>query len=252
MKYSSYNTLFYNDLSDTIFGLKKQNIKPIAAFDADGTLWRVDLGEVFFEYQIKNTLVPLPQKPWDYYLTLKKKNNDPREAYLWLAQICEGFSINVVRSWAKQAVHELKSPDKWIYQRQKELIDFLLDHQVDVYIVSASITWAIEPGASLLNIPPENVLAVETQIINGFVTQQQNGPITYRQGKTEKLLSLTQGQPPFLACGNTLGDQFLIESATHFKLAVTGAPKGSLLFAAEEELQNLALNQGWERISLNP
>ena len=38
---------------------------PIAAFDADGTLWDMDMGEHFFQHQISKKLLPdLPADPW--------------------------------------------------------------------------------------------------------------------------------------------------------------------------------------------
>lgn len=239
MLFTFYSPQFYLDLSHTISELKKQKVKPVAAFDADGTLWNVDIGETFFEYQIKNQLVPLPENPWDYYHELKAQNNDPRKAYLWLAQICDHLPLETIHNWAEKAVTELGPPEHWIFKEQQQLIQFLHSQEVAVYIVSASIKWAIEPAALILGIPRENVLGVET-----------TGPITYRQGKVDKLLLHTQNQNPFLAAGNTLGDQYLLEAATHLSIAVRGAPPKSPLFIAEDELQSLAQNKNWLQLHL--
>src|SRR5690606_23847938 len=66
--------------------LAEQSTTPrIAAFDADGTLWRNDLGELFFQYQIDlKKLEPLTKDPWGYYEEVKN-HDDPEKAYLWLA-----------------------------------------------------------------------------------------------------------------------------------------------------------------------
>ncbi|HPI41066.1 MAG TPA: haloacid dehalogenase-like hydrolase [Pseudobdellovibrionaceae bacterium] len=248
MKQTNYDSQFFKDLSHTISELKKQNITPLAAFDADGTLWSIDIGESFFNFLIQKKRVELPTNPWEHYLELKKKNNDPQEAYLWLAQICKNQPIETVRSWSQEALEQYGPPGDWIYPEQLKLIQFLQSHHIPIYIVSASITWAIEPGAALFRVPKENVLAVETIVEKGLITDFQNGPITYQKGKVEKLLLATQNKHPFLASGNTLGDQHLLESASHYKIAIQGAAPASKMYPAEEKLQHLAQQQGWIRM----
>ncbi|MEZ4870800.1 MAG: hypothetical protein R2827_00875 [Bdellovibrionales bacterium] len=66
-----------------------EGANPIAAFDADNTLWNIDVGETYFQYLIDNELVELPQDPWEYYHSLRNGPNPP-EGYLWLAQIMKG------------------------------------------------------------------------------------------------------------------------------------------------------------------
>ncbi len=207
---------------------------PVAAFDADGTLWDTDLGENFFQYQIKHRLVSLPEDPWNYYVQLKKQNNDPRSAYLWLAQIAQGQKIETVRDWAQKAFETLKPYP--IFDEQKKLIDLFLKNNVQVYIITASVKWAVEPGARALGLSDDNVIGVETAIANGLVTDKQLGTITYRQGKTDALLEKTKGQKPFFCCGNSEGDIELLEGSTRMALAVSAASRDDLLFKSESKL----------------
>ena len=79
----------------------------VAAFDADGTLWDSDLGEQFFQYQIEHCQLPKLKEvgdPWKYYR--ESKSEDPRAAYLWLAQINRGQKIEQVRAWATDAIEK--------------------------------------------------------------------------------------------------------------------------------------------------
>ena len=214
----------------------------IAAFDADGTLWNMDMGEYFFEYQIKNNLLPnLPKDPWNYYWEMQKE--DPPKAYLWLAQINQGHSEKVVQRWAQRAFDEI--PSVPVFSPMQEIIQYLQKRGVKIYIVTASIKWAVQPGAKFLDIPSENVIGVTTQVKNGIITASAEGVVTWRDGKVTGLLDSTHGKFPFFSAGNTLGDLALLESATHLRLANCAAPKDHHNFNTEQKLLQLAAERGW-------
>src|SRR5258708_6380902 len=89
---------------ETFFLAAKKNVsRPIAAFDAYGTLWDTDIGETFFLHQIKNCALPnMPKDPWKHYHDLKEV--DRIRAYYWLAQINMGQKLSQVRSWAQTSL----------------------------------------------------------------------------------------------------------------------------------------------------
>lgn len=241
MKYKPYSEHFWTQLKKNLDEVVNSQENPIAAFDADGTLWDTDLGEDFFHYQIDNKLVPLPPEPWTHYLELKKKNNDPREAYAWLAQINHGLKLETVRNWS-QASFESYKPQP-IFDEQRRVIDLLMSKNVSIYIVTASVKWAVEPGALALGLQREQVIGVETQIKNEIITTEVVHPVTYRQGKVDALLQKTQGRKPFFCSGNTMGDFELMLSATHCALAVSAASRDDRLFKTEAELQAFAASK---------
>lgn len=243
MKYKPYSPETWSRLESAVDAALKSESKPVAAFDADGTLWDTDLGEAFFHYKIDRRLVPLPENPWNYYVELKKKNGDPREAYLWLAQILNGVSLEQARAWAREAVVANKPTP--VFPEQKKLIELLLSKGVEVFIVTASIRWAVEAGADLVGLTPDNVIGIETEISDDKITDRAKGIITHREGKAQALLARTGGRRPFLACGNTMGDLELIESATEIRMAVSAASRDDRLFRTEDELQKLARERGW-------
>ncbi|WII70798.1 HAD family hydrolase [Bdellovibrio sp. 22V] len=241
MKYKDYSTEIWNRINTTLDQVLKEDSSPVAAFDADGTLWDIDLGETFFHYQIDNKLVPLPPHPWEHYEDMKALH--PPTAYLWLAQICKGQSLQQIYSWAKAAVIE-QAPLP-IFLEQKKLIDLFLSRGVRVYVVTASVKWAVEPGAEMLGLRKEDVLGVETVVEKDLVTDVQKGMITYRQGKVDALLHATQGKKPFFCSGNTMGDFQLLQASTHLSLAVSAASRDDKLFKTEYELQQNAENFQW-------
>jgi phosphoserine phosphatase len=215
---------------------------PIAAFDADGTLWDLDVGENFFEWQIQNKVIPnLPDDPWGYYRKLHSENAEA--AFLWLASINKGFSIEQVREWAAEAVKTI-SPLPY-FGSLKDIIKHLHDKNVAVYVVTASIKWSVEPAAKLLGIPFERVIGVKTKVVNGVITDEQDGPVTWREGKVTGLLEATGRKPPFFAAGNTMGDLALLDCATHLRFANSGAEVSHTNFATEQKLNEIAQKRGW-------
>lgn len=241
MKYKDYSEDIWNRINTTLDEILKEDSAPIAAFDADGTLWDIDLGETLFQYQIDNNLVKLPDQPWEYYENYKIR--DIKKAYLWLAQICEGKKLEQVHQWAVEAVKK-QSPLP-IFPAQHKLIKLLLSRGVKVFIITASVKWAVEPGAESLGLTKDSVIGIETEVKDGLVTANQKGIITYRDGKVEALLKVTNGKKPFLCAGNTMGDFMLLQNATHLSLAVSAAPENEVLFKTESELYQNAVKNGW-------
>ncbi len=241
MKYKDYSTDIWTRIHTTLDQVLEADSEPIAAFDADGTLWDTDLGENFFHHQIDEKLLPLPKHPWEHYENLKAE--DPLKGYLWLAQICKGLPLDKVQGWALDALkgqHPLP-----LFSEQKKLIDLFLSKGVQVYVVTASVKWAVEPGAGLYGLDFDNVLGVETVVTNDLITDQQKGIITYRKGKVDALLEKTNGKKPFFASGNTMGDFELLKSASHLSFAVSAASRDDRLFKTEFELQENAKTHGW-------
>ncbi len=243
MNYKAYPSEYWTLVQNTIDTYKSKGIPLVAAFDADGTLWDTDLGENFFQYQIDNKLVDLPSNPMQYYLDLKKLDNDPRSAFMWLAQINKNKNLGEVHQWAQAAFQSIQ-PNP-IFSEQKKLVELLIKSDVTVYVVTASITLAVQPGAQALGIPKENILGVETFVEGDIITDQPVYPVTYRQGKVEALLKKTNGLKPFLCCGNTMGDWELLNTSSALRLAVSAASRDDAIYKTESELQTKAQQNNW-------
>lgn len=244
MEAKPFSTELFDSLKQNILKAKETTPGPhYAAFDADGTLWDSDLGEQFFQFQIDNcNLAPLKEvDPWEYYESTKKV--DPIKAYLWLAQISEGQSLDQVRAWAKQTVEEKGAR---VFESQRNLISWLQQNDIEVFIVTASIQWAVEPAGQLVGIPFENVMGIQTKINDhGIVTSEQFGPITWRDGKAKALLERTNGVRPIFCSGNTLGDIALLETSVGERLCIQTQTEKNGLFEEESKLNQHAQQHGW-------
>ena len=215
---------------------------PIAAFDADGTLWNTDIGEVYFEYIIKNKLVELPEDPWAHYLGLR--NGDfPPAGYLWLAQIMKEVPLEEAQRWSDAIVEE-NSPLP-LFDAQQKIISSLKGWGVEIFIVTASVKWAVEGAAKLYGIDADHVVGVTTRVESGKITATQDGPVTWKEGKVEGLLNFTNNKAPFFSAGNSSGDIYLLNCATHRRLAVRTVAENDRIFASEEELHQIAQKNSW-------
>lgn len=242
MKYKSFSAHLFNNVVEAIHWHKQQNQPLIAAFDADGTLWNTDIGENFFDYLITNKKVLLPQDPWAYYLNLKKIS--PPRAYFWLAQILKGIPVNLMREWTYDALIGYQTNP--VFYEQQELIAKLKEMGVQIFIITASVKWSVEAAAQKwLSIDADHVLGIETEILFNHVTDHIINPATYREGKVNKLLSVTDNLRPFFACGNSEGDLELLSSATHIALAVQSCSPDSKLGKSEAVLKQKAISSNW-------
>jgi phosphoserine phosphatase len=245
MKYRKFSQDLWNKIHSALDLAQEQSSKSsktlYAAFDADGTLWDTDLGENFFQWQIRNKVLRnLPEDPWTHYRREKSKP-DPRPAYIWLAAINKGYPITEVQAWAQKACDELSPP---VFEDQVKLIEELKKRKIDVRIVTASIKWAVEPGAKLVGLTKDHVIGVTTAVENGIVTDKQDTPITYKQGKIEALRTMF-GADPVLASGNSPGDSCMLAAATHMSLVVSATKEGHELYPSEESLCQEAQAKGW-------
>jgi phosphoserine phosphatase len=157
-QFTPWPTLLNQTILDHIVLAAQQNANCYVAFDADGTLWDGDAGETFFEYLIHNQLVSLPPNPLEHYKKLKEQH--PPTAYLWLAQICAGQNISTVQKWAKDSFAKnsaTKSSSLKIYPNVFNLIKKIIDLNIPIYIVTASVSWAVEPGEALLGLQNASV-----------------------------------------------------------------------------------------------
>ena len=165
------------------------------------------------------------------------------KAYLWLAQISAGKSLQQVRQWAKECVEKNGAR---VFESQKQWISWLQAQGVKVFIVTASIQWAVEPAGQLVGIPFENVLGIQTAIDDkGLVTKAQYGPITWRKGKAEALLRRTYGKQPVFCAGNTYGDISLLETSAGGRLCVQTQVEENGLWEEESKLSQHAQENSW-------
>ena len=220
----------------------EQCICPKAAFDADGTLWPSDVGREFFQYQIEKDL--LKDKIVNPRVQFEdiKKNKGKRQALIWLARILSGFSLEQVQEWVRQFLKN-NPPQGFLFQ--KKIISWLQDKNVQIFVVSSSLKWILDPAVCVFNIPAENVIGVQTVVKNGTITDELVVPVPIQEDKVSALYQKTNGEPPLFSSGNTLSDHALLKSATTARLVVSTAKQQDTNYVSERKLLQIAKKNNW-------
>jgi phosphoserine phosphatase len=248
----SFSNELLNSVYSAIEEYQKNSPGPhYAAFDVDGTLWDSDIGENFFQYKIDHCELPALKAlfdrgidPWDHYHELKKKH--PPDAYLWLAQICSGFSFTQVQTWADEALEKFPLS---VFEPQRKLIADLQKRGLEVFTVSASVQWSVAAAMPIMGLKKGNALGVKTKILNGQVTTELDGFVTWREGKAQELLLRNANVMPLFCSGNTSGDIQLLELARAQALAIQSKTAEDVahasLYADEQQLLDIAREKKW-------
>jgi HAD superfamily hydrolase (TIGR01490 family) len=203
----------------------------VVVFDADGTLWRGDAGEDFFLWQLENKVLlperlPGAKQSWDEY---KSSAVSERDIWIEVTRCQAGLTEEQVTTWAREFFsREMASR---VFPGMKDAISRLQIKGMDVWIVSASHRWIIGAGAEHLGVPADHVIAVQTVVKDGVITDEIVEPVPFREGKVDAIKSVIGGQP-IIAFGDSMNDVPMLKYAR--SLAVVINPSDALRKVAVE------------------
>jgi phosphatidylglycerophosphatase C len=192
--------------------------RPIA-FDADGTLWRGDVGEELLRYLCSHQLLPQRSGDGVYEEYERKVERDPADAYAFAVEVMAGFDegrLNALCAdvFARRFLGRL-------FPFTRPLLAAVSARGYAPWIVSASPSWIIAAGAAALGVPTAQVIAVHAEVEDRRLTRHVHRPIPCGEGKVALLKG--RGLAPVLAFGNGELDQPMLEYAS---AAVVVAPHG--------------------------
>lgn len=219
-------------LAERVRALGREAPGALAAFDADGTLWREDIGEAFLRHLVSLGLVKLADGGDPYASYERAVDRDRATGYAYAAQLQAGLAEAVVA----QAASEFAAawvPERLIADTQA-LRALCEEAGLTTVVVSASALPIVLAGAPRAGFPRARCRGIAVAVRDGKFTADLLPPLTYGPGKVTALASLGRLG---LACGDSFtGDLAMLERAS---IAVAVAPaRGSPL--AEE-----AQRRGW-------
>ena len=191
----------------------------LAAFDADGTLWSRDVGEAFLRHAGEQGLLrnwPKGDAVWREY-ERRLATGDLAHAFELCVTAFEGLPDAEAAAHAKAFVDPAWK--EHVFAPMRELIASLHRAEAEVWVVSASPAWCVVPGAALLGVPEERVIAARPELDGGIVQGTLGQPLPAFERKVEALLARTR-RAPHLAAGNSEYDFALLESARVLALLV--------------------------------
>jgi HAD superfamily phosphoserine phosphatase-like hydrolase len=208
-------------------------LKPrVAAFDCDGTLWSGDAGERFFDWEIKQGVVPadVGQAMRARYVEYKAGKVSEDEMCGEMVTMHKGMTEAVMMKVASDFM-EHAFPGH-IFPEMQELVGRLQENGCDVWAVSSSNEWVIRAGMKSFGIAEDHILATKVQLENGVITDRlsciPSGP-----GKPKVLRAVVKKEID-AAFGNSRWDVDMLAIAKH-GFAVNPNP----------DLEAAARQRGW-------
>jgi phosphoserine phosphatase len=110
-----------------------------------------------------------------------------------------------------------------------ELIRALTERRFDIWAVSGSNKWSVEPVVRALGIPAERVIGIELEVQNGVLTELTAGPVPIRAGKIDALRRLTN-TVPLLAASDSKNDIPLLLYSAGLKIRINSRKRSTAEF----------------------
>ncbi len=192
------------------------------AFDADGTLWRDDLGDAFFDFVVKKGIVT--QRKFAEYRRLEAQ--DPGKAYGFAVQCLAGMRYADVRTLAR-ALSEAWLPSR-VRPEIVALAGFLYHAGMQVHVISASADVIVRVAVNAVLGPWAPAHGIQVKTRDGVLTDQLVRPLPFGDGKVAVFRSLEAG-PLVVAVGDSVHDLPMLRNARMGIWAGPGqAPAGTV------------------------
>ncbi len=202
----------------------------VAAFDADGTLWREDVGEAFLRHLVTLGWVRLQGGSNPYAEYERAVERDKRIGYMYAAQLQAGLLEAEVAAEADRFARSWVPPR--LVRAAQELRAACTAAGLLPVVVSASPLPIVRAAAPLAGFT--EAAGIEVRIRDGRFTDQVLEPVTYAEGKVQ---AAARFGPLVVACGDSLtGDLALLSAA---RIPVVVAPSSGSPLATE------ALHRDW-------
>jgi HAD superfamily phosphoserine phosphatase-like hydrolase len=181
----------------------------LAVFDCDGTLWPGDAGERFFDWEMREGLVPGEIERWAR----------PRYAEYRAGKVPEevmcGEMVTMHREMIEADVQRAATRffdicfHDQIFPEMRELVELLQRQGCEVWAVSSTNVWVIRAAVRHFGIPSHRVLAAQVKIDKGRVTDQLVR-VPSGDGKVRAIREVIKKDPD-VAFGNSRWDQEMLE-----------------------------------------
>lgn len=219
-------------LAGRVRAVGRQMPGALAVFDADGTLWREDVGEAFLRHLVALGWIRLPDGSDPYQAYERAVDRDRASGYAYAAQLQAGLEVDRVAAEAERFAR------RWVPPRliadTLALRDLCQESGLAPMVVSASPLSIVLAAAPLTGFPEERCRGIEVRVHGGKFTDAVVQPITYAEGK---IAAAEKAGRLALACGDSYtGDLAMLAAA---QLAIAIAPESGSPLAEE------ARRRGW-------
>ncbi len=200
-------------------------------FDADGTIWRGDVGEDLLRFLVAEDRLPAHRGERNLYERYEQQHAvDPPAAYAFAVAAMAGLEEQTLVQWCDDFYARRFAGRLFPFTRP--LLEAFSAAGYVPWLVSASPRWIVEAGARQLGGLP--VIAVDCELDGGRLTTRVKRPVPAGEGKASLLKQ--RGLAPVFAAGNGELDLPMLELAV-----------ARLVVAPHEDPGNSLVRTGVER-----
>jgi HAD superfamily phosphoserine phosphatase-like hydrolase len=190
--------------------VKNSGFPLFAVIDFDNTCIFGDITEATLAYLSENNLFKDKKFLGSFENYHKLLGADKiREAYDFIVKILSGFSVEEIAP----LVEEVLKFDKDIKPREKiiELINFLKNNKVEVWIVSASPEILVKQAMKHFDINA-NLIGTRNIVVNKEITSKIEQPMPMFEGKVDCIKKFIDSEKnPLLGVGDSINDLSMLE-----------------------------------------
>ncbi|MGB8645923.1 MAG: haloacid dehalogenase-like hydrolase [Anaerolineae bacterium] len=240
------NTCIYRDIGDATFHSLAADLG--FKFDAPGFWdWVTEAAPIDFASAAYEAYRRRPNPDTHHCLRLAFERGrkayydgmDDNSACAWDAGAFLGWRFSDAREYARQVMlRELAHPlTAEVYEYEGTRIEILQGIRVrpemqelvrvmqqvgwQVWVISASPQWVVEPFAELYGIPANRVVALRRALVDGRMTRAVEPPVSFSDGKLDAYRMFVDAhRPPWFAAGDSVYDWKLLEWAEGGRLLV--------------------------------
>lgn len=204
----------------------------LAVFDCDGTLWSGDVGERFFDWELKRGVVCDQVVRWARarYEEYQAGNVSEDDMCGEMVTLHKGLREEEVLRLSAQFFEEHFT--RQIFPEMRQLVGDLQSSGCDVWAVSSTNQWTIQAAMRHFDIPKDKILAALSAVENGVITDRLVR-VPSGIGKPKAILEVA-ARPPDVAFGNSRWDAEMLRSS-RYAVAVNPNP----------DLEQLAREREW-------
>ncbi|AXB33305.1 HAD-IB family hydrolase [Vibrio campbellii] len=168
--------------------------KPLYVFDLDETLINADCAMIWNEFMVEKGIATAPNfiEEDKRLMGLYAEGKMDMEDYLTFSmKPLENMPIEQVNALVEECVenHILNKQ----FPQAKTLIEQLSGDEIDMVIISASVTFLVEAVGQRIGIP--NALGIDLVVADNRYSAEIDGIPSYREGKVTRLKQWLETQP---------------------------------------------------------
>ncbi len=165
------------ELSARVRAAGREQPGALAVFDADGTLWREDVGEAFLRHLAALKWIALPDGSDPYAAYERAVERDRVSGYAFAAQLLAGLAQQDVAAEAGRFAAAWVPPR--LIADTQELRALCEEAGLVPFVVSASALPIVLAAAPLAGFSRERCRGIEVRVRGGKFTDEVIPPVTY-------------------------------------------------------------------------